>query len=432
MKALIQAQLKKKVRKLIAKHKPIVIAVTGSVGKTSARNVIATVLSEKYRVRTTIENYNNEFGVPLTILGEKSPGRSVFGWLSILFKKVKDLPEVFVLEYAIDRPGDMNYLCDIAEPNIGVLTRISPVHAEYFRSVEALAEEKAVLLERIAKDGVAVLNADDSLVLGVGGHASVSVLKYGMSETADIRAVDYELATREDFSFEPGETVSEVRFNAKTESTEFPVRLINLLGKTAVHAVLPGIAIGLHLGLSEQEILAGLEKSELEPGRMNPIAGIKGSLIIDSSYNAAPASMQAALDVLHEFHPAESAKRVAVLGSMGELGKYAEQEHRLIGLKCAEVGVDLLVTVGELARDIRRSAIEAGISEDKTEHFDQSRDAGRWMDAHVKKGDIILVKGSQSSRMEWVVKDLMAEPLRNKELLVRQSEKWVEGEYTQE
>ncbi len=428
MKAFIQAQLKKKAQKLIAKHKPMVIGVTGSVGKTSARNVIAQVLGEKYRVRTTIDNYNNELGLPLTILGEKSPGRSVLGWLRVLTKKIEDVPEVFVLEYAVDHPGDMAYLCDIAEPDIAVFTRISPVHAENFRSVEELIEEKAVLLERTKEGGMVVLNADDPRVLGASNHANAPAITYGFAQNADVRATDYELATREDFSFEPGETLSEVRFTAVTEKTQLPVRLINLLGRTAAHAVLPAITIGWHLGLDPDEITKGLAKSELEPGRMNPVPGIKGSLIIDSSYNAAPASMEAGLNVLHEFKPVEIARRIAVLGVMGELGADSEQEHRMIGLKCAEVGVDVLVTVGEKARDIRYGAIEAGIPEDKCEHFEHAVEAGRWMDAHIKKGDIVLVKGSQSSRMEKVVKDIMAEPLRAKELLVRQYGKWVEDE----
>jgi UDP-N-acetylmuramyl pentapeptide synthase len=130
--------------------------------------------------------------------------------------------------------------------------------------------------------------------------------------------------------------------------------------------------------------------------------------------------------VLGEFVPVESAKRIAVLGVMGELGSHSEQEHRMVGLKAGEVGVDQLITVGEPAVDIKRGAIEAGIPEDNCEHFETSVDAGRWMDAHIKKGDIVLVKGSQSSRMERVVKDVMAEPLRAKELLVRQYGKWIE------
>jgi UDP-N-acetylmuramoyl-tripeptide--D-alanyl-D-alanine ligase len=148
-------------------------------------------------------------------------------------------------------------------------------------------------------------------------------------------------------------------------------------------------------------------------------------LIIDSSYNAAPASMMAGLEVLQAFSPVEGAKRVAALGQMAELGPYSEQEHRMIGMYAAEVGVDLLITVGEPSRDIRRGAIEAGIPEEQTQHFDSSVDAGRWLDREINKGDIILVKGSQSVRMEKVVKDLMAEPLRAGDLLVRQSKKWM-------
>jgi UDP-N-acetylmuramoyl-tripeptide--D-alanyl-D-alanine ligase len=157
---------------------------------------------------------------------------------------------------------------------------------------------------------------------------------------------------------------------------------------------------------------------------MNPLPGIKGSLIIDSTYNAAPASMMAALDVLREFHPMESARRIAVLGHMAELGMYHDQEHRLVGLKVAELGVDVLVTIGELSRAIRSAAIEAGLPQEHTHHFDSPIETGRWLDGEIRKGDIVLVKGSQSARTEKVVKDIMAQPLRASELLVRQSSYW--------
>jgi UDP-N-acetylmuramoyl-tripeptide--D-alanyl-D-alanine ligase len=183
---------------------------------------------------------------------------------------------------------------------------------------------------------------------------------------------------------------------------------------------LAAITVARHFGVSDDEILSSLSKIKREPGRMNPIPGIKGSLILDSSYNAAPASVQSALEVLGEFNSAEGARRIAVLGYMAELGKYSEQEHRMIGMRAQEAGVDLLVTVGEVARDIRRGAIEAGLREDQTQHFSNSVEAGRWLDSQIKKGDIILVKGSQSVRMERVVKDIMAEPSRAEELLVRQ------------
>jgi len=424
MKKVIQNLISAKAKKLLALHHPLIIAVTGSVGKTSVRNAIASVLSAKYRVGATIKNYNNEFGVPLTILGAESPGKSVFGWLKVLFFSPKSIPEVFVLEYGIDHPGDMKHLCEIAKPDIAVLTRISPVHAEHFRSIEELAEEKAGILE--AAKQLVVLNADDPRVMGLAGHASAPALLYGFSDRADVVAGDYQLTTREDFSFEPGEEFSTINATVTLEQGErLELTLTNMLGRTGVSALLPAIAIAKHLGLTREQILEKLPLTQFEPGRMNPIPGIKGSLIIDSSYNAAPASMAAALEVLGEFHPVEGARRIAVLGFMAELGAYAAQEHRLIGLKVAEVGVDLLLTVGELARDIRRGAIEAGLAEDHSEHFDSPIDAGRWLDREIRKGDIVLVKGSQSARMERIVKDVMAQPLKAGELLVRQTDSWL-------
>lgn len=423
MKKIIQNAITRKARKLLAIHKPLIIAVTGSVAKTSVRNAIASVLSAKFRVGMTIKNYNNEFGVPLTILGAESPGKSIFGWLKILFLNPKQMPEVFVLEFGIDHPGDMKHLCEIAAPDIAVMTRISHVHAEHFRSMEELAQEKAILLEHAKQ--LVVLNADDPRVLGLEGHVHCRILTYGFSSAANVRASNYLLQTREDFSFEPGEHFSTITADVITQDNDqLSVELQNQLGQHSVSALLPAIAIAKHLGLTHEQILEKLPTTPFEPGRMNPIPGIKGSLIIDSSYNAAPASMEAALEVLRGFSPAESARRIAVLGHMAELGQYSEQEHRLIGFKVGEIGVDLLLTIGEQARDIRRGAIEAGIPEEHTQHFDTPASAGRWLDREIRKGDIVLIKGSQSARTEKVVKDVMAEPLRASELLVRQTDFW--------
>ena len=145
MKKLIQTLLASKARRAIRKYKPKIIAVTGSVGKTSTRNAIAAVLSEKFRVGSVLENYNNEFGVPLAILGEKSPGKSALGWLRILLKRIsaENFPHVLVLEYGADHKGDISHLCDIVAPDVAVLTAFSPVHAENFASFEELIEEKA-------------------------------------------------------------------------------------------------------------------------------------------------------------------------------------------------------------------------------------------------------------------------------------------------
>ncbi len=419
MKQFIQRQLAKKAKRLVALHKPLIIGVTGSVGKTSTRNVIATILSAKFDVAPNIKNYNNEFGLPLTILGKVSPKKSILGWLSILFSTPKSLPKVFVLEYGIDHPDDMKQLCDIVSPSIAVMTAISPVHAEQFASVEALVEEKAHLLACVPSTGLCILNADDARVIGASGHASAPIVTYGFSAQADVRASDYDVWTREDFSFEPGEKFSQVTAQVHLKDhDDLLLAIDNVLGRQTITAVLAAVAVAKHLGLNNEEILSKVGEIQSYPGRMNPIAGIKGSLIIDASYNAAPASMVAALEVLKEFHVVEGARRIAVLGTMAELGRYSDDAHREIGMRVAEVA-DLFIAVGEPMGEARRAAIEAGMNEDHTEHFGDAVEAGRWLDQHVKKGDVVLIKGSQSMRMERAVKDIMAEPLHANTLLCR-------------
>ncbi|MDG1950334.1 MAG: Mur ligase family protein [bacterium] len=425
MKQLIQDAITKKARELILEHKPIIVTVSGSVGKTSARNAIVKLLRGKYSVRTTFKNYNNEFGVPLTILGHMSPGKSVFGWLKILLSKPKDIPEVFVLEYGIDHPGDMEHLCRIAKPDISVLTRISPVHVEHFESLDHLAEEKAVMIERTKGDGLVVLNADDPHVSGMRGLSAAEVVTYGFSENADVHVKAYATTTRHDYSFEPGEEFSRMEMHVQTQEGDLvDVNISNMLGKASASALLPAIAVAKHLNVPVEVIEKQIKKVRFEPGRMNILPGIKGSLIIDSSYNAAPASMIAALETLAEFNPAEEARRIAVLGHMAELGPRTEEEHRMLGMRVTELGVAFLVTVGEMTLETRQAAIESGMPESHTAHFGTARDAGRWLDQAVKKGDVVLIKGSQSARMEIVVKDIMAEPLNAPQLLVRQSEYW--------
>jgi len=434
MKKLVQRLLAWKARKIIEKYKPTIVAITGSVGKTSTRNAIAEVLGAKFIVRTNAENYNNEFGVPLTIIGEKSPERSVLGWLKVFWKADKlifgstaSYPNMLVLEYGIDRPGDMNALCDIAQPDVAVLTAISPVHVENFPDVDALAQEKGTILRRVKSSGRAILNADDERVIGMRNAAAAHTMTYGFAPNAEVRGENYRLETREDFSFEPGETFSEIHLDAITPQERGPVTLSNLVGKAQASAALAAIAVGRVFDMSLSDMAARLTRVTGQAGRMRPIPGIKGSLLLDDSYNAAPAAMRAAVEVLAQFSPSEGAKRIAVLGKMAELGRYSEEEHKKLGRQIAASGVSLLVTITEPAQDIRRGAIDAGFPEAQTQHFTSSEEAGRWLDFHIKKGDIILVKGAQSARTEKVVKDLMAEPLHATELLVRQYGKWLEN-----
>lgn len=431
MKKLVVLILTWATKRALARHKPTIVAVTGSVGKTSAKEAIAIVLATKFNVRTAKKNLNTEIGVPLAVLGLDKPSSST-GWISTcwkaMFSKEKDFPTHLVLEFGADRPGDIAHLVKLAPPHVGVVTAISQVHVENYPSFQDLINEKAELVRALPADGLAVLNADDPEVLGMRDRITAPVVTCGWSEEADVVASNYTIETREDNSFAPNESLAAVRFDVKDVKTEetSSVTLREAIGRPQGNIVLFALCVGRFFGIRTSDAIAALEKSYASPtGRMKPLHGIKGSLVLDDSYNAAPASMNAALDVLQDFHPVETARRIAVLGEMAELGSHTEELHRQLGWKAAEMGVDLLVCVGEKSRDTARGAKEAGMAEDQIVLQKNSIDAGRFMDREVKAGDVVLVKGSQSSRMERTVKDLLATPEKANELLVRQEPEWL-------
>jgi len=197
-------------------------------------------------------------------------------------------------------------------------------------------------------------------------------------------------------------------------------------GRPVASTIAAAITVAEHLNIDVVDIVSSLSKLSSAPGRMRLLPGIKGTLILDDSYNASPEAVRVAVETLADFDPVLGARRIAVLGSMAELGRYVEDEHRHVGFIVAEMGIDVLVCVGEPARDIARSAIEAGLQAEHVEEFETSVSAGRWLDHNLQPGDVVLVKGSQSSRMEKAVKDIMAEPDRAGELLVRQDTRWLE------
>lgn len=426
MKKFIQNLIQQKAARAVRRHRPRVVAITGSVGKTSTKNAIAAVLKTKFIVRAAEENYNNEFGVPLAVLGAKSPGRSIFGWLKILFKCEKNFPQVLVLEFGADKPGDIADLCQLVPPEVGVVTTITPVHVEnYCSDMEKLISEKGKMIEALPANGLAVLNGDDEWVRGFAVKSRAPVVTFGFS-SSDVQGSELSIQTREDFSLEPGEIFATTGFTVRSKKNIYEVKLKNALGRSQIFAALAALTVGEYFEVSAEDTLAALAEIGPEPGRLCPIPGIKGSLIIDDSYNAAPASTAAALKVLSHFEPREDRSRIAVLGDMGQLGFYSEAEHRSIGLQAAAVA-DLLVCAGEKAKGIAAGAREAGMDSEKIIELPNSVEAGRFMDSQIKQGDIVLIKGSQSMRMEKVVKDLMAEPLRASELLVRQYGRWLEN-----
>lgn len=425
MKQFIQNRLRHLAKKIVATQQPKIVAVTGSVGKTSAKEAITAVLSQEFRARGAKKNYNNELGMPLTIIGADSPGRSLFGWIGVwmqarklAWSKSKDYPEWLVLEMGADRKGDLQYLCDIAPPDVAVVTAVSAAHTEFFGSVEDVAEEKGTLVRALKPGGIAVLNGDDPHARDMEHECKGTVLLYGFGdETVRADGIEMEFPDRGAW---PRGMAAILRYHERA----IPFMIEDAIGRHALYPALAGAAVGLAVGLSIEDVEEGLRHYAPPPGRMRLIPGIKNTLIIDDSYNSSPLAAIAAVEALAEIEPANNAERYAVLGDMVELGNLAIESHVAVGRRVAELDIDVLMTVGELGKEIGKSARAAGMPEHRIEAYNNSEEAGVALQEKLEQGDVVLVKGSQVVRMEKIVKEVMAEPLRAEELLVRMDESW--------
>ena len=422
---ILEYILKIQAKIILWRYKPIIVAVTGSVGKTSTKEAIYRVLKKKFKVRRNLGNYNNEIGVPLTILGSKTGGSSIFAWLIIFLKTIKiiiweeNYPKILVLEMGVDKPGDMKYLTSFIPVNIGVFTAIGefPVHIEFFPEKDKLVEEKALLIKSIQKDGLAVLNYDDLSVRMVGDELSDQIKKinYGFGQGADLRIDNFELEIN---NFDKGDFG--INFKMDYQGSIVPIRLLKALGKQQVYAIAAATSVGSFFNINMVEVSEAFREYYILPGRTNLIKGVKNTWIIDDTYNASPLAVSAALDILEAAGASDGNRKIAVLGDMMELGVETENGHRQVGKKAASIA-DLLFTVGERSRFISDEAKKHGLAKDKIFEFSQSSEAGIPLQQEIKKGDIILIKGSRSIKMEKIVKEIMAEPEKANELLVGQN-----------
>lgn len=429
MKKIIQFKLKILAKMILEKYKPEIIGVTGSMGKTSTKDAIYTVLSSKFSVRRSVENYNNEIGLPLTIIGENSPKRSIFGWLRVFYRAVhlvlftdSEYPKILVLEMGVDRPGDMDYLTGIVKCKIGVVTSIGPTHLEHFGTVDKIQKEKGGLVRSMENSGWAILNYDNEKSRQISDMSKSKVITYGMEPRAAVRAQEVV------FSFERQGQEGNLRgvsFKMSYGGSFAPVLLPGVLGSPAVYSALAAAAVGIAYDMNLLEVAESLRGFKSPNGRMNIIEGIKKTLIIDDTYNSSPASSISALEVVKKIPLEANKKKYAVLGDMLELGNQSEKGHKQVGETVVKSGVDKLVLVGERSLGIKAGAIGAGMKEDDIFHFANSSEAGLFVQGRIKKGDLIFVKGSQGMRMEKVVKEIMAEPARAGELLVRQDKTWL-------
>lgn len=428
LKKILQSILRILAKKIIGKYHPNVIGITGSIGKTSTKEAVTAVLKTKFRVWSNVKNYNNEIGLPLSVIGaEKTPGHSILGWLGVFLRalvliisKDNKYPEKLVLEMGADKPGDIRYLTSIAPCRVGVLTYVSHAHTEFFKSLAGIAQEKRVIITHLKKDGFAVLNFDNDLVMQQASKTDATVVTYGFKEGADLRATDVNIIIDDKTGWPVG-----LNFKIIYKGSIVPAFIPGQVAEHLIPSALAGIAVGAVFGINLVDGVEAVKQIPPLPGHMRLIPGIKNTLIIDDSYNSSPEPTRSAIATLAKIKIKDGARRFAVLGDMLELGSETENAHREIGLRVAENGLDFLITVGEAGKHTAQAAKEAGMNEDAVAVFADSVSAARFLQDKMKKGDAILIKGSQGARMEKAVKEIMAEPEKAGELLVRQTKEWV-------
>lgn len=359
-------------------HKVRVTGITGSIGKTTSKEVIAAVLSQRYHTLKSEGNYNNEIGLPLTLLHLTAAHEQV------------------VLEMGMYDIGEIALLVDIALPQVGVVTNVGPSHLERLGTIERIAKAKAELPQALPaadKGGIAILNADDEWVSAMADQTRARVLTYGLSPDADLWADDIESDGLEGIRFQ-------LHYGSETIHARVP-----MLGRHSVHTALRAAAAGLVADLSWAEIMAGLRAQSAQL-RLVAVAGPAGSTILDDTYNSSPSSCIAALNLLDELgNRGKGGRKIAVLGDMYELGRYEEEGHRMVGNRARDVA-DILVTVGSLGRIIGEEALATGMAPDAVHIVETKAQAIELLRSLVEPspaGDKILVKGSRGMEMEEIV-----------------------------
>jgi UDP-N-acetylmuramoyl-tripeptide--D-alanyl-D-alanine ligase len=343
-----------------------VIGITGSVGKSTTKEMVAEVLGIRYRTLRSPGNLNNEIGLPLTML-KLDPGY-----------------ERAVLEMGFYIPGEIQFLCDIAQPHIGVVTNIGTVHAERAGSQEAIARGKSELIQALPVDGVAILNFDDPWVRRMEEKTKARVFFYGLSHEADLWADEIEGLGLDGIRFR-------LHYQGETIHSHVP-----MIGRHSVHTALRAAAVALNDGLTWQEIFEGFSHGRAQL-HLAAVRTSSGALILDDTYNASPESVLAALNLLDEL----DGRKIAVLGDMLELGPYEKQGHEMVGMRAAQVA-KLLLTLGPRARMIAAAARRAGMKSSQILEFEQPEPIMDWLNKNLSSTDAVLIKGSRGLRMDRI------------------------------
>lgn len=424
-KNLIRHILTWEARVVIKKYHPKVIVVIGSVGKTSTKDAIFTVLSKHKTVRKSEKSYNSEIGLPLTILGLPNAWKDPFVWAENILKgflmiiKKKNYPDVLILEIGVRKPGDIKKnILPWLKIDILVVTRFpeKPVHVEFFDNADKLIEEKSSLVKALKKNGLLILNQDDDRVYALHDKSKERAVSFGQDENSTFRIL-YPDYSRKEIS---GVNVPiGINFRIQNKGNVFPVVLPNVLGLHNVVQATSAIACASEFDIDLLESIKDVADYKTPVGRLSLLEGENNSFIIDDTYNSSPAALHEALEILKEFN---GARKIAILGDMLELGKYTEEEHVKIGERAKDI-VDILITVGPRAKIIANIARE-NMGENKVFSLDRYEEVIPLIKEMISAKDVILVKGSQKMRLEKVVEKIMKDKDNKKSLLCRQDKEW--------
>ena len=427
-KKIISYILKIESQLVLWKYKPKIIAITGSVGKTSTKDAVYAVLSKLTYVRKSEKSFNSEIGLPLTILGIPNGWNDPFVWFLNILKGFwlfinlsNKYPKWLVLEVGIGKPGDMKNTASWLKTDAVIMTAIgdTPPHIEFFNSRKHLIEEKTQLIKTLKQDGLLVLNADDEVVLEMKNKTKQLTVTYGFGKDSDLLASSDAI-----FYSDLGEPEG-IIFRVDENGKSLPVVINGVFGRNHVYASLAAIALSSGLKFNILNAIEALKNYDVPAGRMRLLKGINDSLIIDDTYNSSPLACEFALKTLNEVKCTDiKGRKIAILGDMLELGKHTIESHKNIG-KIAKENAEVLIVVGPRAKSIKEGALEAGMNEKNIFEFLDSKEAGNFIKTFVQKGDITLVKGSQGVRMERVVVEILLDQKNKKTLLVRQDTEWL-------
>ncbi len=420
IKPLIVRLLVWEAKLVLSRYKPFIIGVTGNLGKTSTKDAVYAVMKDHFHVRRSEKSLNSEFGVPLTILGEKSGWSSPLAWFMILGRGLfvsftKQYPTHLVLEIGADRPGDIKSIADWLKPDITIVTQFGqvPVHIEFFKDRDAVVEEKAYLVAALKDTGLFIFNADDHDAVKLLEKTAARKVGIGIHEAADIKANNVRMY---------GDPLLGTETDVTVDGMIHHLVLPEVAGKSLVYSALPALAVARELNVSLEGACAAIRDGDKPKGRMRILPGMNGSIIIDDTYNASPKATEHGLQTLSEMDA--KGRKIAVLGDMLELGEFTRDEHYKIGLEAAK-SAHKLYTVGIRARTIAEGALDGKMLDENIMQCDTSIDAGKELVKVLQAGDVVYMKGSQGVRMEHAVKMILAETHNPHKYLVRQEKQWL-------